>query len=446
MEVLYEHCAGLDVHKKTVVACRVFTPQTGRKQQETCTFGTTTRELLRLLDWLREFRCTHVALESTGEYWKPVYNLFEGFFELLLVNPQHIKNVPGRKTDVKDAEWLADLLRHGLVRGSFVPSRPQRELRDLTRGRCNLVEERNRIVNRLQKVLEDANIKLGNVASDVMGVSGRAMLEALCRGVTDAEVLAELARGSLRQKREALAEALDGRVNAHHRFLLSQHMEHLAFIETQIAGFDQELEQRIAQMSEVAENVPPCGMPLGAPAGEVTNGKRGAPPGDPPTYARAVEMVLPIPGVGVRAAQAILAETGVDMRRFPSFAQLTSWAGVSPGSRESAGKRLSGKTTYGNAALRKALVQAAHGACRAKGTFLKALYHRIAARRGKKRAIVAVARAILVVIYHVLLYQEAYRELGDTYLDERQREVTTKHLTQRLRKLGYEVALSPASA
>jgi transposase len=238
MEVLYARCAGLDVHKKTVVACRVFTPGSGRKQQEVRTFGTTTRELLALLDWLREGGCTHVAMESTGEYWKPVYNLLEGHAELLLVNPQHCKNVPGRKTDVKDAEWLADLLRHGLVKGSFVPPRPQRELRDLTRGRCNLIEERTRIVNRLQKVLEDANIKLGDVASDVTGVSGRAMLSALCRGETDAEALADLARGVLQKKRDALAEALEGRVTAHHRFLLTQHLEHLAFVETRIAGFD----------------------------------------------------------------------------------------------------------------------------------------------------------------------------------------------------------------
>jgi transposase len=446
MEVLYEHCAGLDVHKKTVVACRVFTPTAGRKQQETRTFGTTTRELLLLLNWLQEFGCTHVAMESTGEYWKPVYNLLEGFFELLLVNPQHIKNVPGRKTDVKDAAWLADLLRHGLVRGSFVPSRPQRELRDLTRGRSNLVGERNRLVNRVQKVLEDANIKLGNVASDIMGVSGRAMLEALCRGVTDPEALAELARGSLRQKREALAEALEGRVNAHHRFLLTQHLEHLGFIESQIAHFDQELEERIAQLSVRPQGAPAGGTELRAPAEEARNGQRGLPPQEPPTYARAVELVMPIPGIGVRAAQAVLAEMGVDMRRFPSAAQLTSWAGVSPGNRQSAGKRLSGKTTYGNVWLRKALVQAAHGACRAKGTSFKALYHRIAGRRGKKRAIVAVARQILVVIYHVLLYQEPYRELGDVYLDERQREVTIKHLTKRLQKLGCNITLSAVAA
>jgi transposase len=446
MEVLYARCAGLDVHKKTVVACRLFTPESGRKQQEVRTFGTTTRELLALLDWLREGGCTHVAMESTGEYWKPVYNLLEGHLELLLVNPQHVKNVPGRKTDVKDAEWLADLLRHGLVKSSFVPARPQRELRDLTRGRCNLIEERTRIVNRLQKVLEDANIKLGDVASDVTGVSGRAMLTALAQGATDPEALAELARGTLREKRAALAEALEGRVNAHHRFLLTRHLEHLAFVEAQIAGFDQEIGRQLERMSEPATPAPPTGA-AGVPGtADPKPGKRGQPPSEPPTYTRAVELALPIPGIGPRAVEAIFAEMGVDMRRFPTAGHLAAWAGVAPGNRESAGKRLSGKTRHGNAALRKALVQAAHGACRAKDTSFKALYHRVAARRGRKRAIVAVARAILVVLYHVLLHQEPYHELGEGYLDERKREETARHLTQRLRRLGYEVTLAAPAA
>lgn len=445
MEVLYARCAGLDVHKKTVVACRIFTPESGRKQQEVRTFGTTTRELLTLLDWLREGGCTHVALESTGEYWKPVYNLLEGHAELLLVNPQHVKNVPGRKTDVKDAEWLADLLRHGLVKASFIPGRPQRELRDLTRGRCNLIEERTRIVNRLQKVLEDANIKLGDVASDVTGVSGRAMLTALAQGQTDPEALAELARGTLREKREALAVALEGRVQAHHRFLLAQHLDHLSYVEAQIGRFDQTIETHIEHMS-APTGAPPSGDGrVESSAAATPAGKRGLPPAAPPSYMQAVELALPIPGIGPRAVQAIFAEMGVDMRRFPSDAHLTSWAGVAPGNRESAGKRFSGKTTHGNAALRKALVQAAHGACRAKGTSFKALYHRVAARRGRKRAIVAVARAILVVLYHVLLYQEPYRELGEGYLDERRREDTAKHLAQRLRKLGYEVTMTAAA-
>jgi transposase len=455
MELLYPRCAGLDVHKKTVVVCRVFTAESGRKQQEVRTFGTTTRELLALLDWLRAGGCTHVAMESTGEYWKPVYNLLEGHAELLLVNPQHCKNVPGRKTDVKDAEWLAELLRHGLVKGSFVPVRPQRELRDLTRGRVNLVEERARVVNRLQKVLEDANIKLGDVASDVTGASGRAMLSALCQGENDPEVLANLARGVLRDKHAALVEALEGRTNPHHRFLLTQHLEHLAFVESQIAGFDQEIERQIERMS---------GLGSGTPAAErdgttessgdtdrsielaPASGKRGLPPGEPPTYARAVELALPIPGIGRRAAQALFAEMGVDMRRFPSAGHLASWAGVAPGNRESAGKRLSGKTTHGNAALRKVLVQVAHAASRTKDCSFNALYHRIAARRGKKRAIVAVARALLVALYHVLLYQEPYRELGEGYLDEQRREQTAKHLTRRLRKLGYAVSVTAPTA
>jgi len=441
MEVLYARCAGLDVHKKTVTACRVFTSETGRKQQEVRTFGTTSGALLALLDWLLEGRCTHVAMESTGDYWKPVYNVLEGHAELLLVNPKHVKNLPGRKTDVKDAEWLADLLRHGMVRASFVPPRPQRQLRDLTRGRCSLIEDRARVVNRLQRVLEDANIKLGDVASDVTGVSGRAMLSALVAGESDPEALADLAQGLLRLKRDALIEALNGRTNDHHRLLLGEHLDHLAYLDARIARLDDAIDRQLERMSAPAEEKDPHSDSEDGPS---EGG--GTQPPRPPSYRHAVVLALPIPGIGLRSVQAIFAEMGVDMRRFPSAANLASWAGVAPGNRESAGKRLSGRTNPGNPSLRKALVQAAHGACRTKGSSFKALYHRLAARRGKKRAILAVARQILVVLYHMLSIQQPYRELGETYLDEHQREVTVKHLTRRLRRLGYQVALDPAPA
>src|SRR5579871_1509374 len=369
MQVTYPRCAGLDVHQKTVVACRICTLADGRTQMQTRTFQTTTNGLLQLRDWLQEQGCTHVAMESTGEYWKPVYNVLEGGFELLLVNARHIKAVPGRKTDVKDAEWIADLLRHGLLRPSFVPPLPQRDLRDLTRQRANLVGERADVINRLQKVLEGANIKLASVVTDVTGVSARAMLSAMLSGQTDPQSLVELAYGRMRQKRAALEQALTGFVREHHRFLLRTHLTHMDFLEEQIEQFNQQIAQQIQQMS--SSSGPPPAEPTTDPLpseGVAKLPEVAASEGDsalaPASYTRALQLLNPVPGLGERVLQAILAEIGTDMRRFPSEAHLSSWAGVSPGNNESAGKRYSGKTTGGNMALRVALTQAAYGAVR----------------------------------------------------------------------------------
>lgn len=437
MEVIHNRCAGLDVHKKSITACRMHTPSKGRKVQETKTFGTTTAELLRLLDWLLAWGCTHVAMESTGVYWKPVYNILEGHVEILLVNARHVKQVPGRKTDVSDAAWLADLLRHGLLRGSFVPPRAQRELRDLTRQRSNLVRERAAVVNRLQKVLEDANIKLAAVVSDVMGISARAMLEEIVAGATDPVALADLARGRLRNKRAELEQALEGRVREHHRFLLVSHLTHIDFLDEQIEAFNQQIAAHIEQLSTPPPTTPSSHA---SPEPPKSTGEEA-----PLTYAQAVELLDTIPGIDRRLAETIMAEIGIDMGRFPSEHHLASWSGVAPGNNESAGKRRSGKTPPGNKALRKALVQAAQAASRTKNTYLSAQYHHLAARRGKKRAKVAVAHSIIVIIYHMLSRRESYRELGGNYFDERKRESVVNRLVRRLEKLGYQVALETQS-
>jgi transposase len=431
MQVLYERCAGLDVHKKTVVACFIYTAANGQKQQELDTWGTTTPELRDLLAWLQDHGCTHVAMESTGEYWRPIWNMLEGQFELLLVNSRHVKAVPGRKTDVKDAEWLADLLRHGLLRGSFVPPREQRELRALTRQRDNLVRERARVVNQLQKVLEDANIKLAGVATDVTGVSGRAMLEALIHEQGDPAQLAELAHGRLRNKRAELERALTGRVRSHHRFMLLTHLTHIDFLDEQITQFSEEIHQRThpeppASPPPAEESAPPPEAPAG-----------GALP--PLSRADAVALLDTIPGIDQRLAEVIVAEVGTDMSRFPSADHLAAWAGVAPGSHESAGKQYSGRTTPGNRALRKGLVQAAQGAKRKKDTYLREQYYRLKGRRGPRRAIMAVAHSILVIVYHMLSRHEPYRELGAAHFDERKRDSTANRLMRRLEKLGYLV-------
>jgi len=427
MQVIYPRCAGLDVHKKTVVACVIHTQENGQKEQETRTFGTTTGELKELLSWLQKWDCTHAVIESTGVYWKPVYNILEDQVKVLLVNARHVKNVPGRKTDVSDAAWLADLLRHGLLRGSFVPPREQRNLRDLTRERSNLVEERAREVNRVQKVLEDANIKLAGVASDVLGVSGRAMLETIIQGEAEPATMAELARGRLRSKRAALTQALTGRVKEHHRFLLEQHLIHIDFLDEQIELFSRQIATQIERMSALPKYQVPA--PEGAEATQ------------PLTYARAIELLDTIPGINRWLAEVIVAEMGIDMGRFPSHRHLASWSGVAPGNNESAGKRRSGKTPPGNQYLRKGLVQGANGAKRKQGSYLKAKYHRVAARRGKKRATVAVAHSMLVSVYYMLLRQEPYRDLGDSHFDTHKREFVVKHLVRRIEKLGYQVAL-----
>lgn len=406
MEIVYGRCAGLDVHKKTVVACVITPGEPVGWQHDTRTFGTMTADLLALSDWLSGHGCTHVAMESTGEYWRPVFNILEGNFEVMLVNAQHIKAVPGRKTDVRDAEWIAELLRHGLLRASFIPPVAQRDLRDLTRHRTNFIRERATLVNRVQKVLEGANIKLASVASNVMGVSGRAMLEGLVAGEANPEVLALLAQGRLREKRAQLAQALTGRVKPHHRFLLTELLCQIDSLDETIARFD----------AEIAAYCAP--------------------------FEASVVLLDTIPGVGRETAEVMAAEMGTDMTHFPSAAHLAAWAGLAPGNHESAGKRLSAGTRKGNRILCTALVQAAHGAAHTKNTYLAAQYQRLAARRGKKRAIVAVAHSILVIAYHLIQRQEPYRDLGADYFDQRRPAATAKRLVKRLEHLGFAVQLS----
>ena len=411
METLYGVCAGLDVHQKTVVACVRRRDASGKTRSQTRTHGTTMGALLQLRDWLLRSGVTHVAMESTGVYWKPVWNVLEGAFEILLVNAQHIKQVPGRKTDVKDAEWIGQLLQHGLLRGSFVPGREQRELRELARQRRKLVQANASVANRIQKVLQDANIKLGSVASDVLGVSGRAILASIIGGETDPGVLAEHARGRLRRKLAELQEALVGRVTDHHRFLLRLLLDDLTSREERIAG----LSERIATVML-------------------------------PAMVEAIERLRTIPGIQQSAAEAIVAEIGSDMAVFPSAGHLASWAGLCSGNHESAGKRQSGRTTKGNRWLREMLVQCAWAASHTKQTYLSAQFWRIAARRGQKRAAVAVGHTLLVIIYHVLKRHSTYHELGGDYFDRLGQQRLTRGLVNRLERLGHKVTLEPASA
>ena len=405
MDIVHTHCAGLDVHKKTVVAAIIVPDGKNGLQKETRTFGTMTCDLLALSDWLMGYGVTHVAMESTGEYWKPVFNILENNFEVLLVNAQHIKVVPGHKTDVKDSEWIADLLRHGLLRASFIPPLGQRELRELTRYRSTFVRERATLVNRVQKLLESANIKLASVATDVMGVSGRAMLEAIIQGNSSPAEMAELAQKRMRQKRDLLAKALEGYVKSHHRFVLTELL-------CQIDSLDETIERFNAQIEEYCH-----------------------------PFEEAVVLLDTIPGVGREVAEIIVSEIGIDMSRFPSADSLASWAGVAPGNNESAGKRRSGKTTKGNQALSVALNQAAHGASHTKDTYLSAQYRHLAARRGKKKAIMALMHSILVIAYHLIQRSEPYHDLGGDYFDKRRPEATAKHLVKRLEQLGYSVSL-----
>jgi transposase len=404
MEIEHTHCAGLDVHKKTVVAAIIVPDGQGGLRKEVRTFGTMTADLLGLSDWLVSLGIAHVAMESTGEYWKPIYNILEENFEVLLVNARHIKQVPGRKTDVMDAEWIADLLRHGLLRGSFIPPVGQRELRELTRHRTNFVRERATLVNRVQKTLESANLKLGSVATNVLGVSGRAMLDAIIAGTATSTEMAGLAKGRLREKREEQDKALEGRVKPHHRFVLSELLCQIDNLDETIARFDAEIER------------------YGRP------------------FEETVELLDTIPGVARRSAEIIVSEIGNDMSRFPTADHLAAWAGVAPGNNESAGKRYSGTTRHGDRALTVALVQAAHAAAHSRNTYLSAQYHRLAGRRGKKRAIVAVAHSILVIAYHIIQRKEPYRDLGSDYFDQRRPEATAKRLLKRLQQLGYDIS------
>ena len=407
METIYSRCAGIDIGKRSLTACAITPGPGGQPVRETTSFGTLTSDLLRLADWLAERRVTTVAMESTGSYWKPIWNLLEGRFELLLANAAHIKAVPGRKTDVRDAEWIADLLRHGLLRASFVPARPDRELRELVRYRATLIGERASEINRLAKVLEGANIKLGSVSTNLGGVSGRSILTALSGWIDDAAALAELARGRLRAKREALIEALAGSIGPHQRFLLGTQLRHLADLDALIESLDAEIAGRLASADDV------------------------------------IERLSTIPGVGRRTAEVILAEIGLDMARFGSARQLASWAGMCPGNYESAGTSHGGRTRRGSPWLRSTLVSCARSASRTR-TYLGAQYRRLAARRGARRAFVAVGHTILGIIYHVIRTGRPYEDLGPTYFDRRDSDRVTRRLTRRLEDLGYDVVLRQA--
>lgn len=407
LTVVHERCAGLDVHKKTVVACVLVNRLDGQVHQATETFGATTGEILRLGQWLKSQEVTSVAMESTGVYWVPIYNLLEADFELLVVNAQHIKAVPGRKTDVCDAAWIAELHRHGLLKGSFVPPPAQRQLRALVRHRANVVERRSRSVNELQKILEEANIKLASVVSDIMGVSAQEMLAGLIAQEGTPQELAQKARGKLRHKRAQLAAALEGRVQKHHRLILSQLLEEIGFCEEQILEMDGHIWGQIKD------------------------------------YAELIARLDEIPGVNRRIAEVIIAELGADMTRFPDAAHAVSWAGLCPGNNQSGGKRRASRARDGNKHLKKALVEAAHAAGRKKDCYLNSQYQRLKKRRGARRAKVAVGRSILESVYHMIARGTNYQDLGGDYFERRNPDQLAKRLAERIAKLGYKVSYEP---
>jgi len=407
MEVILGCCAGLDVHKDSVEACVRHMSAGGKVEHEVRHWGTTTRELVALAEWLGSMGVTHVAMESTGVYWKPIFNILESQFEILLANARHMKNVPGRKTDIRDCQWIAQLLQHGLLKGSFIPPRPQRELRDLTRQRTQLIDEGSRISNRIQKVLEDANVKLGSVASNVVGASGRLMLEAMVAGEDDPARLADLAQRRMRSKIPQLEQALYGKLTEHHRWMLKLLLDQLEATEQFIARLD----ERIAELARPQQPV--------------------------------LEKLDAIPGVDRRVAEVLMAEIGPDMTPFPSDAHLASWAGISPGNNESAGKKRSGRTTKGSRWLRQALVQAAWAASHKKDSYFQAHARNIMHRRGRKRGLVAVAHSLLTVIYHMLKEGTAYRDLGPQFLDRLRATHLIRFHVRRLRNLGMQVLLTP---
>ncbi|MGF6947726.1 transposase [Neobacillus sp. B4I6] len=404
MDVVNERCCGLDIHKKSITACAI-TP----KGKEIQTFGTMTHDLIQLIDWIKSKCCSHAAMESTGVYWKPIYNLLElEDIQPMVVNAAHIKAVPGRKTDVKDAEWIAKLLRHGLLQHSYIPNRDQRELRELVRYRRSLIEERAREISRIQKVLEGANIKLSSVATDIMGVSGRSMIEGLINGIDDPQVLAGMAKRSMKKKKDDLERALFGSVGLHQKMMLKTQLSHIDFLDQQIKMLSEEVQQRMQP------------------------------------YEEDIELLDSIPGIGRSHAEQLLAEIGLGKeiaKQFPTAAHLCSWAGMVPGNNESAGKKKSGKTRKGNKKLRAALVEAAHSAAKTKNTYLSSQYQRLAARIGKKRTAVAVGHTILTIVYHLLNKRQLYVELGADYFDRRKKEIVIKQSIKRLEILGCKVTV-----
>jgi len=411
VEIVHPRCCGLDVHKKTVVACALISQQDGLIERHVRTFKTMTGDLLALADWLSSLGVTHVALESTGVYWRPVFNVLEDESRtLLLVNPQHMRAVPGKKTDVRDSEWLADLLRHGLLQASFIPPAPIRAIRELTRYRKTLVQERTDEINRLQKTLEGANIKLASVASDVLGTSSRAMLTALLDGERDPDVMADLAKGRLRNKLPELRQALASRIQPHHMVLVGQILAHIDYLEQAVTQMENEIERSLAP------------------------------------FLQALELLQTIPAIKSVAASAILAEIGTDMSRFPSAGHLASWAGLCPSNKQSAGKRLKGPLNRGNVWLRAIMGEVAWNAMKMRDSYFHAQFNRGARRRGRQKAVIAVAHSVLVVIYHVLRTGRPYTELGANYFDQLDATRVERHHVHRLEQLGYTVTLTPATA
>lgn len=409
MDVIYPRCAGLDVHKSSIAACRRIIGPDGKLRSSVRTFGTTTHELVTLAEWLSDGVVTHVAMESTGVYWKPVWNILQDRFTVLLVNAQHLKRVPGHKTDVSDSEWIAQCLQFGLLSASFVPPQAIRELRDLTRHRTKLLDQRTAVANRIHKLLEDANIKLGDVASDILGVSCQEMLEAIVAGEDDAIKLAEMARKRLRGKIPELRLALEGRVTEHHRFVLGILLEELKSVDSFINRLDLRIEDVIRPFQEQ------------------------------------VDILDTAPGIDQRGAQNLIAEIGVDMGQFKSAKHLASWAAMCPGNNESAGKHKSGKTRKGNVWLRRSLGMVSQGAAHTKDTYTQALYRRLVARRGKKRALVAVGHSVLVAVYHMLKGRVRYEDLGSDHFDKLNPDQLTRYLVKRLERLGHKVTIEPAA-
>ncbi|GHO60332.1 IS110 family transposase [Ktedonobacter robiniae] len=407
MQIVYERCCGLDIHQKTVVGCRLLSQPKGNIEKSIRTFATTISGLMELDSWLAEGQVEQVALESTGIYWRPIFQLLEGRYEIILVNAQHMHAIPGHKTDIKDSEWIADLLRHGLLKASFIPPKPIRELRDLVRTQTHLMQERNRHINRIHKILETANIKLSSVVTDIVGKSARQMLEALIAGESDPAQLAKLARGRMRPKVAQLQQALQGHLEPHHRFLLRETLAHLDF-----------LQQRTEQLEqEVAERLSP--------------------------FEASIVLLTTIPGLSRRSATILISELGTDLAAFPSAAHLASWVGLCPGSQLSAGKRRNGKPTKGNSYLRSVLVQVAWVLTRMSDNYLSAQFHHLKPRLGAKKAVVAVAHSVLVIVYHVLTKGEPYQDLGPDYFRGQNKEQQARRFVHQLETLGYHVELAP---
>jgi transposase len=451
MEIVHRCCCGLDVHKKMLVACVIVLDAAGQRQKETRVFGSMTQDILALADWLTGAGCTHVAMESTGVYWKPIFNearrdSSRSSWPMRNTSKRCLATRPTLKT----RNGSRNATQHGLLRPSFIPPAPQRHLRELTRYRSTLVAERARLVNRVHKLLEDTNLKLTAVVTDVTGVPARAMLAALLTGETDPQTLASLARGKLRKKREQLAQALQGRLQPHHRFLLTTQLAHLDFLDEQVAHCESEIQRHITQSTPPAvsaelsataprdESPPELTLPQAPPpSSPVEEATRVPAASTPLSFAEALTLLDTIPGVNRRLAEIFLAEIGTDMSRFPDAAHLASWVGICPGNHQSAGKHLSGKTRKGG----QALIEAAHGAMRTKDTYLSAQGKRLGARRGKRRAVVAIGHSILVIVYHVLKRKQPYQDLGSNYFDERDRTMVARQSVRRLEQLGYTVTL-----